>query len=203
MLFEDTIEYLFHITHIENIPSILEHGILSHNEIKNKNINFNPIFNIDVIKKREEIHKGGRNLLDNANLYFNPRNPMMCKIAKSKLGENISVLCINKNIAKNESVLISDGNAASWNTEFNNYDEGIKLILNQWSLINSSCWDANTEQSRAMMAECLVPNMISPKHIEMIYVPTEKTKIQVEKLINSRDFPVIVNCRIFFKNTPI
>lgn len=202
MLLEETIKYLYHITHVNNIQSILEHGILSHNETKNKNINFNSIFNTEVIKKREARHKGGRNLLDYSNLYFNPRNPMMCKISKSELEDKIGVLCVNKNIMKCESVLIADGNAASWKSEFYNYENGITQVLNQWETINSSCWDSNTEQSRAMMAECLVPNMISPKYIEMIYVPSEKTKLLVEQLVNGRDLQVTVNCHIFFKNDP-
>lgn len=44
---------LFYITHVKNIKSILEKGILSHNQVKELGIQSEAIYNKDVVARRE------------------------------------------------------------------------------------------------------------------------------------------------------
>lgn len=72
------IEGLYYITHVDNIISILENGILSHSLIESKGINHQKIYNASVVNRRSGRKViGEKTLWDFANVYFQPRNPMM------------------------------------------------------------------------------------------------------------------------------
>jgi len=44
---------LFYITHINNLPSVLQQGILSHNIIEQQKINFTKIYDEEIVSKRK------------------------------------------------------------------------------------------------------------------------------------------------------
>ena len=73
------IKELYFITHIDNIKSILQHGILCYN--KAKKILCKSIADYEIQKRSDKVViPGGKlKLHDYANLYFNPRNAMMFK----------------------------------------------------------------------------------------------------------------------------
>ena len=48
------IRSLYYITHVENLPSILQHGILSHGQIESRGITFTPIYDADIVSKRKD-----------------------------------------------------------------------------------------------------------------------------------------------------
>ncbi len=43
---------LYYITHVKNVPSILRHGILSHEDVDAKGIDFEPIYDSKIVKNR-------------------------------------------------------------------------------------------------------------------------------------------------------
>lgn len=49
---KSSIQGLYYITHINNIPSILEKGILSHELIEAENIPYQTIYNLQVVSHR-------------------------------------------------------------------------------------------------------------------------------------------------------
>ena len=62
---------LYYITHIDNLPSILDKGILAHAKIEELNVSSTPIYNIDIVSKRKDkFTPDGKSLWDYANLYF-------------------------------------------------------------------------------------------------------------------------------------
>jgi hypothetical protein len=74
----EEISELHYITPIKNVPSILQHGILSYNraaKLKHDDISMPEIQKVRAQKRVP----GGLNLHDYANLYFNGRNKMMAK----------------------------------------------------------------------------------------------------------------------------
>ena len=69
--------YLYNITSIENLESILIHGILSKNKVSNLTRHID-ISNAEVQHRRDNVVlPNGKMLHDYANLYFNPRNAML------------------------------------------------------------------------------------------------------------------------------
>jgi ssDNA thymidine ADP-ribosyltransferase, DarT len=49
------IRNLYYITHLDNVPSILLHGILSHEEIQRRELDFTAIYDTDIVSRRSQI----------------------------------------------------------------------------------------------------------------------------------------------------
>ena len=65
------IRSLYYITHVENLPSILQHGILSHGQIESRSIPFTPIYDADIVSKRKnKTTPDQKSLWEYANVYF-------------------------------------------------------------------------------------------------------------------------------------
>ena len=72
------IKSLYYITHIENLPSILQRGILSHQKVEELKVPYTPIYDTGIVSKRKDKSTPQHSSLwEYANLYFQPRNPMM------------------------------------------------------------------------------------------------------------------------------
>ena len=75
------IKGLFYITHINNIESIIRYGILSHALVEKRNVQFTPIYDAQIVSnRRTKKVPSGESLWDYANLYFQPRNPMLYRV---------------------------------------------------------------------------------------------------------------------------
>lgn len=195
------IKNLYYITHIDNIPSILEQGILSHNEIENNHINYAAIYDKEIVKNRQ--HKttpDQQSLWNYANLYFQPRNPMMYRVIHETDKNNIAVIAIKSSILSESGIIISDGNAASNSTNFyQNLSEGKKILRENWKIIQSEYWKEEDGSKRKIMSECLIPKKVNPKLIESIFVTDITTKEKLEKLINFAKIPIIPEPNLFFQ----
>jgi ssDNA thymidine ADP-ribosyltransferase, DarT len=75
------IKSLYYITHIENLPSILERGIMSHRTIERSGVAYTKIYDGEIVNRRQNKQTPGRgSLWEYANLYFQPRNPMLYRV---------------------------------------------------------------------------------------------------------------------------
>ncbi len=69
------IKSLYYITHVNNIPSILKYGILSHDLVEKRGIKYTPIYNAQIVSNRRNRQTPDEKSLWNfANLYFQPRS---------------------------------------------------------------------------------------------------------------------------------
>ena len=107
-------KYLYYITHIDNIKSILEHGILCHEIIEKENISFTPIYDAQIVSNRRDIKTpDNRSLWKFANLYFQPRNPMLFRVKSEKSVDVIVIIAVlRKGIINRNDIFIANGNAA-------------------------------------------------------------------------------------------
>ncbi|MFH1919454.1 MAG: DarT ssDNA thymidine ADP-ribosyltransferase family protein, partial [Planctomycetota bacterium] len=87
------IRYLFYITHIDNVASMVQRGVLSHAEVDRQQVPFTPIYDDSIVSRRKEKSTPeGRSLWDYANLYFQPRNPMMYRVIHEKKKDELAVV---------------------------------------------------------------------------------------------------------------
>lgn len=197
---------LYYITHIDNLPSILKNGILSHNEIEKQGIkNYTPIYNKEVINRRKSIKTpDGKTLWDYANLYLQPRNPMLFVVKQEFIKDEISVLsCYRDDSKQIPDAFVTDGNAASDQTEFFPISELDKVIGNKLKdVYGLEYWNEQNGTKRRMMAEVLIPTKYDSNEIHSILVPTQKVKEKVEKLIPKSfgEIKVIIEPLTFFES---
>lgn len=195
----DISRYLFYITHIDNVPSIISNGIFSHQFIEKNHLKHTPIYDEEIVsnRKNKEVEKG-KSLWNYANLYFQPRNPMLYRVTMEKSLESIAVIAVRKSILENPGIYITDGNAASGPTQFYN-GVNFKIIENHIrKMTELQWWSWHDSSKRHIMAECLVPEQIPSEYIEAVYVSNPNI---AEKLASSltSSIPVIAEPSMFFQ----
>lgn len=184
------IEGLYYITHISNLRSILEQGILSHDLIDKMTLEHKAIYNPNIINLREgrEVIPG-RSLWTFANLYFQPRNPMMYSVTRTFGISEVAIICVKPTILNRKDVFIADGNAAvRKKTTIYRMSEASDLLAEIAKQVDIAWWNSDDGSKRKIMAECLVPKMVKPSEIQSIYVANPKAKRKVEDLI-AADYP--------------
>jgi hypothetical protein len=160
---------LFYTAHIQNIKSILDLGILSHNLAHSLGLVSEDISNQQVNERRNRtVSTLGGNIHDFAPLYFNPRNPMLYVLCKQLIKENLVLIRVNPHILLEKNVCFSDGNAAVSSTQFyNNLDDFNKL---NWDVIKNEYWTNYPDGKRIKCSEVLVKSKIPIFYITDIFV---------------------------------
>ena len=194
------IRELYYITHRDNLPSILELGILSHDSIQAKVVEFTPVYDEEIVSGRQQKSTPDRtSLWSYANLYFQPRNPMMYRIVHERKPEDLAVVGVKKDVLDQNGIFITDGNAASAQTRISSPSEGLKILRRQWSIIQSDWWNNSDGSKRKIMAECLLPNQVQPADIHSIYLADNTTGDAVRAIVGNRRIEVSSEPDMFFQ----
>jgi hypothetical protein len=192
----DEVKELHFITSIDNLGSIMIRGILSHNRvgrIQHKSVAYESVQD----RRRGKSVPGGSSLHSYANLYFHARNSMMYCLQGLT---DLVVIRVSSDVLDIPDSVITDGNAATWNTRFYPSPEGLsnldsKLVFARyWT--DSDYW-TYVEKKRARNAEVLVPKLVPSRYIEGCYVDTQDKH---RACLMFRDLPAVdVRKEIFFK----
>jgi hypothetical protein len=167
----EEIAELYNIAPINNVPSILKHGILSHNrasKLTHEDISMREMQDLRA-KKRVP---GGLMLHDYANLYFNGRNKMMAK--KRPEHDRLCVLRVAREALNLEGAVIADRNATSDYALFLPSPVGVQKLHSEELFVRS--WKCPNDQIREwrlgslVCAELLIPHAIDPRLIVGAYV---------------------------------
>ena len=168
------IRALYYITHIANLPSILEKGILSHEKIIAESVSYTLTGDNSIIESRKSIFTSARrSLWHYANLFFQPRNPMLYRVIDEKGTQNLTVLRISNTVLQKQGIFIADGIAANNSTHIYPQPEGLEIPQTQQAIIQSTSWISwrdDRKLRRQLMAECLVPHQVEPEYIQWFIV---------------------------------
>lgn len=182
---------------IDNIPSVLEHGILSYEraaKLRHHSVALQP-----VQEKRDQKQvPGGLRLHQYANLYFHARNPMLYK--RKDEAHRLCVLRVSTDVLKVPGTVISDQNAASDYVRF--------LHPSQWRVLNfddifAMDWRhpddeiAYWRHKARKCAEVLVEHRVAPQLLTGAYVLDEGAAKRLAAL--GFALPVTVNPELFFR----
>jgi hypothetical protein len=125
---------------------------------------------------------------------------MLYRVINEKDKKDIAIIGIRPDILKQSDVLVSTGNAASLPSDILPVKEGLKTIYQMWKVINNEYWNDTDGSKRKIMAECLVPERVTPDLVQAIYVASHAIadKLRSDLLPN---VPVIPEPHIFFQPT--
>ncbi len=174
------LEEFQNITPLDNIPSILNHAILSHN--KAAKLPHNTVAHQEVQQRRDaKMVPRGLPLHQYANVYFHARNPMM--YSRKNQAQKLCVLRISTRILEIPGAVITDQNAASPYVRFSSPDRLPEMDLEYvfaryWKHKDDPIEDR--KHSNAKCAETLIPNRISPRFLQGAHALNETAK---QKLI--------------------
>jgi hypothetical protein len=186
----------FHnIMPIENIPSVMEHGILSHERIAKLPHRDVSMAGVQNLRDQKRVPNGLR-LHQYANLYFDARNPMMYR--RKDEWEHLCVLQISTDVLEIPGVVLTDCNAASSIVKYLSPQQINEL---DFARIYAQYWtheDAiDTERHKKQKcAEVLIPYCCPPQYIMGAYV----RHIKIKDILLEKGFhlPITIHSYIFF-----
>ena len=186
------IEYIYHMTHVNNLQNILQYGLLSHNnsvvtnKIDNPEVNSRRNFNDPIYNK---------NVHSYVPFYFNPKNAMLY-VNKENQG-NLIILVFDANLIYDKGSLFTDGNASANGTKF--YNDINNLDKLDWNCINTKYWNDIEDGKRKRMSEVLVSDIVNIDKLKKIYCINYHIKNYIDNIIkNYPNIQVEVNTEIFF-----
>lgn len=184
-----------HMTHIDNLSSILKYGLLPHNN-KYKKVD---ISNQEVNSRRNKIEPiYGRNLHDYVPLYFNIRNAMLYRNQKM-FDDNIIILIFHRDLLFLENSIFTNGNAALDDVWYSNEIEDLLHKEWDWDKIWSRSWyNYGDDVKRSMMAELLIYEKLELTKLIDIYCLSVDAKKYIEKNYNINTCKVSINSHEFF-----
>jgi len=184
---------LHYICHIFNIPSILELGILSHNEVQHRGVRYKSVADAEVQDKRAVKY-----LHDYANLYFDARNPMMYVLKRRHT--ELVVLRLRPDVLDIPESLISNMNAARKEAKLLASPDGISVLDKDMVYANS--WVHPNDYARyyqhkgVKCAEVLVPQCVSPDYIIGAYVSCKCVSARLRAM--NAELPIDPFADLFF-----
>lgn len=181
---------------LDNIPSVLGHGILSYEEaakLKHRSVAMQPVQD----RRDQKQVPGGLKLHQYANLYFHARNPMLFK--RKDEAPDLCVLNVSTKVLELPGTVISDQNAASDYARF--------LHPSQWKLlafddIYAMDWRHPDDQiaywrhKARKCAEVLVQHRVHPQFLMGAHVVNEAAARRLGSL--GFNLPVKISPELFF-----
>ena len=181
---------LYHLTHLDNLSSILEHGLLPRAQIDD----FEDVADQEIIQGRQDL-----NLQDYVPFHWFARNPFDGRVQADRPGEPFVLISVRRTVAqRNNWPVIPCHPLANGDIELLNYDEGVGEI--DWDLMDERDYHDH-ECKSVCMAECLSPDVVSPDQFFKIYTPTNQIARGVELMIRRQrvQVDVAVNAGMFIR----
>jgi hypothetical protein len=161
----DDITEFHYITAIENVPSIVERGILSHNLAKRVPHRDVSMEEVQDIRQGKRV-PNGRLLHDYANVYFQARNPMLYK--RLDLRNELAVIRVSPLALDIPEAVVADGNAAVGFTAYQPAPHGVAIVDKETTFAarwtHSDPWEYRRRKA-ASCAELLVPDRIPADYV--------------------------------------
>ncbi len=178
---------LYHITHIDNMYSILQHGLLSRKELELRGIQgFKDIADPKIMKNREEL---SRYVL----FHFFARNPFDGAVCGTYGSENMVIITITRDgYRENDYFVIPSHPLDSEKPCIYPYEEGIKHI--KWDILDMKAGRDYRipEIKKACMAECIMEYIIPPESFRLVYVYNEEAKQKLLTIPNNN----VINIKV-------
>lgn len=180
-------KYVFHLTKIKHISSILKHGILCKNNVLEKKLKIDDVSNPNIQDRRSKIliPNTEYTLHDCTPMFFGARPPMLHAISyRGILQEDMVYAIIYWRILENPNVWFTDGNASMPETDFYSNPSDLKHIDFKAA---SAIWWNDKELRRKKQAEVLKLNRVDIDEIHGFVVYNEQAEKKIIKMLSSQN----------------
>lgn len=193
------INAFYHMTHINNLDSIIRNGLYPHNNTYKKT----DISNVDVNDRRVRLepiyHKQIHSYVP---FYFNPRNAMLFRNQK-KFGNSIVILQFKNSLIDINNSIITNANASADNTLFTSNvnhlnDQNFINLSNVFADSWNNYGNPNYQIKQTMMAELLIPIIVKNNYIEKIICMDFQMKKFIDSNIYTNGINVVVDREKYF-----
>jgi hypothetical protein len=185
---------LYHMTKLDNLPSIIENGLVSRRILNETKTLFSDVANTDIINKRTQL-----GLDKYVPFHFHPYSSFDFAVRFSYPDFEFVYICITRQLARENGFKILPMHPLSiGDCTLLDYDEGFEKI--DWEVLTDK--NRNDEYAKHVkMAECLTDKIIPVQCFQSINVRNEEIKKQVEDMLekyNIDEKPPYVNINKWF-----
>ena len=193
------INAFYHMTHINNLDSIIRNGLYPHNNTYKKT----DISNVDVNDRRVRLepiyHKQIHSYVP---FYLNPRNAMLYRNQK-QFGNSIVILQFKNSLIDINNSIITNANASADNTLFTSNvnhlnDQNFINLSNVFADSWNNYGNPNYQIKQTMMAELLIPIVVKNNYIEKIICMDFQMKKFIDSNIYTNGINVVVDREKYF-----
>lgn len=174
---------LYHITHIDNMPSIFQHGLLSRQSLSNAGINdFTDIADQSILNRREHFHEA---LSEFVLFHFYAKNPFDGLVCKKYGSKNMAIITLKRELYKNNAFFIIPSHPLDGEEpDIYPYEEGLSHI--KWDILDKETGRdyRNPEIKKACMAECVKKCKIPIDEFAFVFVYCDEAKQKLDELPN-------------------
>jgi hypothetical protein len=181
----------YHVTALENLPSIFENGLMSRADVLASNLLKTDVADEEIIEKRKEL-----GILEYVPFHFFEPTAFTGAVFNAHPDKSFCSITITRAFAQKQGFKICTAHPLSRNpkAQILDYNEGISAI--DWDKAEERDYD-DEESKNSCMAECLATSPVKPEDFFIIFVPNEKTKTHVERLAIAKlgfyTFDIIIN----------
>ncbi|KAA3519929.1 DUF4433 domain-containing protein [Agrobacterium vitis] len=187
--------YVYHFSHIDNLPGLLQHGFLANNHaqfpIKHRSI---AAEGIQGRRAQMKVSCGPKGCVhDYVPFYFGSVSPMLLGVVNAKNVDQYDILYFEFPIALIERAdAIFTGASANTTVAPNFYHDPADLAQLDWAAIDSKKWGNPDEDYRhRRMAELLIHGQLPVTAAARCIVWSKETKKRVEAIVGTKPFPPI------------
>jgi len=175
---------LYHLTALENLESILQHGLQPRCELNNDE--FNDVADSEILNSR-----ANHNLDRYVPFHFFAKNPFDYGVQRAYPKDDFVLIAVQREIARNKRWLIVPTHPlAEEGYQLCDYDAGFAAI--DWDLLEERDYDDRACKV-ACMAECLSPDSVPSSLFFSIYVQNIQAESAVNELIGKYNVICHVN----------
>ena len=167
-------KYLYHLTDLDNMESIISRGLLSRAQLQSSAAGF-----VDIAD-REIIHKRG-GLENFVPFHFVPNTAFDYVVKRDHPNKQFVYICISRSYARShESYILLSHPTSNYACRPLDYDAGIRNL--DWEAIEDPRAYISSERKQRKMAECITHEPVTADHFEVILVPSPVVAEQIRAL---------------------
>ena len=183
-------QLIYHLTALDNIPSILQNGLLPRSKLRQ----FQDIADCEIIQLRKRL-----SLQDYIPFHFFARNPFDGVVQKNYRNKQFVIIAVRRTLAKIKNwKIIPQHPLANESIDLLDYNDGMQVI--DWETMNRRDY-RDPYCKNVCMAECLSQMIVTPQMIAVIFIADSKAMATINKLlISSRlNIKIIINAAMFVR----
>lgn len=179
---------IYHLTSLENMPGILERGLLPRSHLQG----FEDVADQEIIEGRRE-----HGLEDYVPFHWFARNPFDGRVQADNADKEFALITIQRNVAQRENwKVIPRHPLANMAPQLLDYLPGFAAI--DWEKMNIRDYH-DSECKSICMAECLFPGPVPVSKFFKIYAPNKAVSKAILEMIDDLNLTleVDINPRMF------
>lgn len=166
-----TQSFLYHLTDMNNLPSIFANGLRSRNQLQS----FSDVADPQIIASRQQFR-----LESYVPFHFFARNPFDGAVQLNNKSKKFALIAVQRSVARqNNWSIIPQHPLSSQTIRIFDYQTGMEVI--EWDVMDQRNYH-DDRCRRVCMAECLSPTIVLASSFYAIYVKSELDKAMLEQL---------------------